>query len=389
MTSGDTPSRDIVHTSHWGAFVAEVAGGRVTRVRPFPTDPDPSPIIEGIPDGLTSPARVATPAVRRSWFESGPGSRTDLRGAEEFIQVPWDQALSLVADELSRVRDQFGNSSIFAGSYGWASAGRFHHAKTQLARFMNCIGGYTAQVQNYSFAAASTILPYVVGRASLGSGEVTSWDVLVDETRLWVMFGGMPPNNTQVESGGVVNHTAGEWFRKLKAAGIRFVSVTPVSDDAPDILAAEWLAPRPNTDTALMLGIAHTLQAEGLHDENFLNRYCTGWDVFRAYLLGDVDGVPKTADWAAEIADVAASDLRALARDMAATRTFITATWSLQRADHGEQPLLDDGRPGGDARSDRPAWRGVRVRLRQRERDRQQQVPVHHTGVAYGPKSNG
>jgi len=45
--------------------------------------------------------------------------------------VSWDEALDLVAGELGRVKRDFGNQAIFGGSYGWASAGRFHHAQSQ------------------------------------------------------------------------------------------------------------------------------------------------------------------------------------------------------------------------------------------------------------------
>ena len=54
--------------------------------------------------------------------------------------------------------------------------------------------------------------------------------------------------------------------------------------------------------------------------------------------MGETDGQPKDADWAAPISGIPADTIRALARRMAATRTMITASWSLQRAHHGEQP---------------------------------------------------
>ena len=80
--------------------------------------------------------------------------------------------------------------------------------------------------------------------------------------------------------------------------------------------------------------------ANGLHDEAFLARYCTGFERVRPYVMGETDGQPKDADWAAPITGVPADTIRALARRMAATRTMLTASWSLQRADHGEQPYL-------------------------------------------------
>ena len=96
--------------------------------------------------------------------------------------------------------------------------------------------------------------------------------------------------------------------------------------------------PRPNTDTAIMLGLAHTLVAEGLHDTAFLERYSVGFERFLPYLMGESDGQPKDARWAAAISRLDAETIRDLARRMAANRTLISVSWSIQRADHGEQP---------------------------------------------------
>jgi len=332
-------STRITHSSHWGAFVAEVSDGEISAVHGFPGDPEPSPLLNSVPDAVHSRARVRAPAVRKGWLEHGPGATSERRGQEPFVEVTWDEAIRIVAGELARVRRGHGNNAIFGGSYGWSSAGRFHHAKTQLERFLNAFGGCTWQVGNYSYAAASAILPHVLGSTGPTTGEVTSWESIIGHTRLWVMFGGAPLKNTQVEAGGTARHTAPQRLREARAAGVRFVGITPLRTDLPDFLEAEWIAPRPNTDTAIMLGLAHTLLEEGLADLAFLARYCVGWEQLRDYLLGREDGQAKSADWAAAIADVDAGLLRSLAREMAAQRTLISATWSLQRADHGEQPF--------------------------------------------------
>ena len=76
---------------------------------------------------------------------------------------------------------------------------------------------------------------------------------------------------------------------------MELVQISPMRSDAAEELGAEWLPLRPNTDTAVMLGLAHTLYADGLHDTEFLDRYCVGFDRFCAYLTGESDGVPKSA----------------------------------------------------------------------------------------------
>jgi len=152
------------------------------------------------------------------------------------------------------------------------------------------------------------------------------------------MFGGAPLKNGKVTSGGSGEHVFEKALREAKGAGVAFVSVSPVRDDAPEFLGADWLPIRPNADTALMLGLAHVLIAENLHDRAFLDRYTVGADRLIAYVLGESDGVAKTPDWAAALCEIDAETIRSLARRMAGGRTMLTAAWSLQRADHGEQP---------------------------------------------------
>ena len=126
-------------STHWGTYEVEVAGNRVVALRPFDRDPDPSPIGEGLVDAVEAECRIAQPMVRAGYLAGGPAAGGDGRGAEPFVAVSWDRALDLVAAELRRVRDRHGNAAIYAGSYGWASAGRFHHAQSQLRRFMNLL----------------------------------------------------------------------------------------------------------------------------------------------------------------------------------------------------------------------------------------------------------
>ena len=73
------------------------------------------------------------------------------------------------------------NTSIYGGSYGWASAGRFHHAQSQLHRFLNCIGGCTRSVNSYSTAAAQVILPHVARRDAIFMElEQTTWNEIAE-----------------------------------------------------------------------------------------------------------------------------------------------------------------------------------------------------------------
>ena len=331
-------TRGHLTNSHWGTYRVEVRDGRVAALHPFEEDLDPSPIGNGIIDVLEGPTRITAPMIRKSWLEGGPGTAGDMRGRDTFVEVSWEEANRLVAAELNRVRRDHGNQAIFAGCYGWASSGRFHHAPGQLKRFLNCIGGYTASVNTYSYAAAEVVVPHVLGNYVGHLDMSTTWDSIAENCELFVAFGGLPLKNGQVSSGGTGVHVQKAGMSEAHRAGVRFVNISPLRSDVMDKAEAEWLAPRPSTDTALMLGLMHVLMTEGLCDKVFLDRYTVGFDRFAAYLDGSTDGVVKTPEWASEICDLPADTIRDLARRMAAHRTMISISWSLTRQDHGEQP---------------------------------------------------
>jgi biotin/methionine sulfoxide reductase len=319
--------------AHWGAFTALVEDGRLVGCEPFARDPAPSNLLDAMPEMVHSPLRIARPAIREGWRERKP--RT---GADRYREVSWDEALDTVAGEIKRVRETHGNASILGGSYGWSSAGRVHHARSLVRRFLFLGGGCVDQVANYSFGAAQYILPRVIGSFQPVVGDVTDWSSIVKHTRLMIAFGGLATKNGQVTSGGAGAHTLETWLKRGKDAGIEFVSISPLRSDAPEWLGAQWVPIRPNTDTALMLAMMHVLLTEELYDKDFVARHCTGFEAFRCYLLGLDDGIAKSADWAADITGVSADTIRDLARSAAAARSMITCAWSLQRAHHGEQP---------------------------------------------------
>ena len=324
---------------HWGAFVATVKDCRLMRTAPLPGSGADPAMIGAWPELVYSPLRIRQPMVRRSFLEKGPHSDRRGRGREPFVPVAWNTALDLVAAELRRVRENYGAEAIFGGSYGWSSAGCIHHARSLVRRFLSASGGHVDQLGNYSWGAAQFILPHVLGNYDAVARAETAWPSIAAHTDLMVAFGGLNPKNWNVTSGGAGSHAVPEWLRKAHARGMRTVVISPFRGDAPKWLGAEWIAPRPGSDTAIMLALAHEVIRLGAHDTAFLDRYCHGFDAFHAYLAGQADGVQKDCDWAAAIADVPAIVLRDLARAMANGRTMLTATWSLQRADRGEQPF--------------------------------------------------
>ena len=326
------------HSSHWGAFSGAWNGETLT-VTPHPGDPDPSKLLGNFENALRHHTRIANPAVRRGWLEQGPGP-DGRRGQDGFVELPWDRVLDLLAAELRRVRDTHGTRAIYGGSYGWSSAGRFHHAQSQIHRFLNmACGGYVRSVSSYSAGAAETLLPHILGPMEAVAKRNVTWTQIAAETDTLIAFGGMAMKNMAVASGGVSRHIERDAIAQARQRGARFILVSPLRSDMPAEAGAEWLPLTPGTDTALMLGLTHTLVVEGLHDRAFLDRYTNGWPVFEDYLLGRTDNHPKDADWAAGITGVPAETIRSLARRLAAGRSLVVVAHALQRAEFGEQPV--------------------------------------------------
>ena len=326
---------EVLTGSHWGAFRATVEGGRITAVRPWEKDPRPTGVLDGVIDSIYSPTRIKYPMVRRAWLEQGPGADAAGRGDGDFVRVPWDHALDLVAAELQRVDKTYGPTGTFAGSYGWKSPGKLHNCQTLLRRLMQLKGGFVNASGDYSTGASQVIMPYVVGSLEVYE-QCTAWPVVVANTELMVFWGADPVNNCQI-SWTVADHGAYPGLDGLKAKGTKAICIDPVRTETCAMLGAEWLAPRPQTDVAMMLGIAHTLLTDKLHDVAFLAKYTTGFDKFEAYLTGAPDGTPKTAEWSETICGIPAATLRDLAHRFAKSRTMLASGYSLQRQHHGEQ----------------------------------------------------
>lgn len=262
------------------------------------------------------------------------------RGTDRLVPVSWDVALDHIAGELRRVRADHGNAAIYAGSYGWGSAGRFHHPQGQLHRFLNLIGGYVSHRGTYSIAAIEHILPHVIDMDwKRFTAAQSCWNSIAEHAQLLVCFGGMASRNAQLSPGGVGRHRTASFLSACAAKGVRFVNILPDRETMAPELGAQWLPIRPGTDTALMLALAHVLIANALHDETFLVTHCVGFDVLRDYILGHSDGISKTPAWAAQITGLPAAEIEALALRMGAARTMVTMSWSIQRTRFGEQPI--------------------------------------------------
>ena len=132
-------------------------------------------------------------------------------------------------------------------------------------------------------------------------------------------------------------HNGAGYFRALKAKGTKTISINPIATDTAEYLGSEWIAPRPGTDCAMMLGMIHELVRTKKTDEAFLAKCTYGWPELRDYVMGKTDGIEKTPAWAAQECGVPAEKIVELVHDMQSHRTMIMMGWGIQRIQYGEQ----------------------------------------------------
>ena len=316
----DVAGSSIPHSSHWGAFSVAVGDGGV-RVLPHPGDPDPSPLLGNIPAALGHRARIAAPMIRRGWLERGPGADRN-RGRQDFVQLSVDGG----------ARPRRGRTSSCL-CRAWRPVGvRWLIWMGQCRAFPPCAGPTAPLPQcPRRLRQVSQLLQLrrrVGDSATRSRPDGIRWAGECqlartgDTTEVVLAFGGLPLKNTNVSGGGTSQHVARDHLLAAHRRGASFHLISPLRDDLPSAIDAHWHPIRPGTDVALMLGIAHTLMSEQLHDTEFLDRFCVGYKEFEQYLSGRSDGQPKDAAWAAAICELPAETIRALAREAAGRRTW-------------------------------------------------------------------
>jgi len=234
-----------------------------------------------------------------------PLKRVGERGEGKFKRTTWDEAMDTIVLELKRIKETYGNRSIFFSGGGHLGA---LHTIGPLARALSMFGGYTTEYGNISSEGPVWAVMTSYGDVMVGHSR----DDLVN-SRLIIMWGWDP---VRMISGTDCVYS----IMKAKEAGIRIVSIDPRLTHSGATYADEWIPIIPGTDTAMMVSMAYVIIKENLHDQAFLDKYTIGFDKFKDYVLGIEDGIEKTPSWAEEITSVPAQTIERLAREYATTK---------------------------------------------------------------------
>ncbi|PAF53408.1 trimethylamine-N-oxide reductase [Helicobacter sp. 13S00482-2] len=332
-------SKKMLTGNRYGVFYAKTSGNQIVNVEAFEGDKKPNNLIYAIPDVVNNESRVEYPMVRKSYLKAKGASRSDLRGQEEFVRVSWETALDLAAKALKENFDKYGAESIYGECYWWGGSGKVSWGRTVAHRMLKILGGYVEESGDYSTGAGMVIMPHVMGSNTVYESP-TKWKAILKGAKNIVFWGTDPliTNQIAVSSPTHENYPV---FEELKKASqnkkLNLYSVDVKQNDTQRYLKSSFISVIPNTDTALMIGMAHYLFSSGLYDKEFVRKYTVGFNKFRDYFLGKEDGIVKDINWASKICGVNPKQIQSLAESFAKEPTIIIAGRALQRQDHGEQ----------------------------------------------------
>ena len=243
--------------------------------------------IEG--DDIAKPAQLRTCLRCRAFRQyvhhpqrlMYPQKRVGERGEGKFERISWDQALGMMADQLTRVKETYGNEGIFLATGGGYLAG-LHNGGFAAQRLMNQFGGCVTHYGNISSEGAVWASLTQYGSVMVGHSRE---DML--NSKLIILWGWDPAR--MISGTNTMYHLI-----KAHENGARVIAVDPRYHDTAATVADEWIPIRPGTDTAMMVAMANVMIRENLHDQPFLDKYTVGFDKFEAYVLGQEDGAEKT-----------------------------------------------------------------------------------------------
>ncbi|MEE9194620.1 MAG: molybdopterin-dependent oxidoreductase, partial [Alphaproteobacteria bacterium] len=180
-----------------------------------------------------------------------PLRRVGPRGEGRFEEIEWDEALALAETWLGDIRKSDPRKLAFFTGRDQSQAFTSWWARQFGTPNYAAHGGFCS----VNMAAAGL---YTIGGSFWEFGE-PDWT----RTRYFLMFGVAEDHDSNPIKAGLA---------KLKARGVKFVSVNPVRTGYSAI-ADEWLAIRPGTDGLLVFALIHELLRTNRIDCDWMARY--------------------------------------------------------------------------------------------------------------------
>lgn len=264
-------------------LIAKVREGRVVKLDGNPVHPHSRGhlCVRG-QSGLMNtydPDRVLKPLIR-----------VGKRGAGQFREASWDEALDLTASRMLRIKEQYGPEAMVFSST---------HNLSQV-QFENLLYGFGSP--NYGTQRSLCFNAMIV--ANLMTYGMEEPGRIYDENLRYIILTG----RNLMEA--ISTSETGELSDAI-ARGAKVVYLDPRFTKTA-AKASEWLPIRPGTDLAFHLALLNVIISEGLYNADFVEQHTTGFDQLTQEVMA------FTPEWAAPITEIPAETMRRIAQEFAA-----------------------------------------------------------------------
>ncbi|MFC1875430.1 molybdopterin-dependent oxidoreductase [Chloroflexota bacterium] len=273
-----------------------------------------------------SPNKILYPLKRVDWEPGGDPAKmnTQNRGKSKYKRISWDEAATLVANELTRVSDTYGIEAVAHKSFSMGERKTVVGDKGTFDDFLDywglkTYGAYPTQVaaDTASFVAGAWGGVHVHGEQDWSGYEAGDYfRAVLDNTELFCFFGADPVAKSFWDALPLTQALIVQFMKK--ELEIKQVYTQPYLNKGAGVFNDKWIPIYPNTDPALLLAIAYTWINEGTYSQEYLDTHTVGFDKWKAYVMGDEDGTPKTPEWASPLCGVPEWTIKALARQWVA-----------------------------------------------------------------------
>lgn len=263
-------------------------------------------------DYVKHPGRVKTPLIRTN--------RAEGRSAEPiWREASWDEALDLVADELSRITKEHGGDAIAT----YASAKATNEDNYVFQKLVRAL----LETNNVDHCARLCHAGSVTGlQLSIGSSAMSNSIAEMEELDTFIITG----SNTTETHPVIANFLK----RAIRKNGAKLIVVDPRRIEMVDF-ATVWLQQNPGTDVAVFQAMAHVIVKEQLYDESFIAARTEGFQDYLESLE------MYTPEWAEGVSGVPADKIREAARLYAeAGRAAIYWGMGISQSTHGTDNTL-------------------------------------------------
>jgi len=269
-----------------------------------------------------SPDRLLYP-MKRVDFDPNGERNPQNRGKSGYVRISWDEAIKLVTDEIKRQKREYGPGAItfsHGSHHTWGIIGYYLSA---LFRFANAVGMTRIHHNPDSWEGWYWGAVHHWGH-TLRLGQSETYGTVEDclQNCDMIVSWAADPESTSGSYAAQEGTTRRQWLKNQKL-GIKIVHVDPYYNATAQFLPGKWFAPKPTTSVAMAMAIAYVWIKEDLYDKNYVQTLTVGFDKWKAYLVGEDDGIPKTPEWQEKETGVPAKDVRALAREWGRKRVYL------------------------------------------------------------------